>query len=120
MAKRKTPEDRYKENVRKQQKILEEFAAHEMEWANDLLVWYRHKKLDMPEDEYRGCSFFLNKEFSHKPGALTLLYMMYLRLEKELPETNKENAFDLLRFRYKTYAKLLKTGGYDNGTTNRG
>jgi len=43
---------------------------------------------------------------------LTLLYEMYLSIEKELPETNKENAFDLLRFRYRTYAKVLEKGGY--------
>jgi hypothetical protein len=119
MPRRKTPEERYKENIRKQQKTLEEFAAHEMEWANDLLLWYRYKRLEMPEDEYRGCSYFLNKEFSHKPGSLTLLYQMFIRLENELPETNKENAFDLLRFRYKTYAKVLGIGGYDNVSTNR-
>ena len=109
---RRTPEERYKDNVRKQQRTLEKYAAHEMEWANDLLKWYGHKKLEMPEDEYRGCSYFLNKEFLHKPGSLTLLYEMYLSIEKELPETNKENAFDLLRFRYRTYAKVLEKGGY--------
>jgi hypothetical protein len=57
MAKRKTPEKRYKENIRKQQTILEEFAAHEIEWADDLFLWYRVKKLDMPDEEYRAVAF---------------------------------------------------------------
>jgi hypothetical protein len=35
--KRGTPEERYKENIRRQQTLLEEFAAHEIEWADDLL-----------------------------------------------------------------------------------
>ena len=112
MPKRKTSEERYKENVKKQQKILEDFAAHEIEWANDLFLWYRSKKLEMSEDVYRGCSYFLNKEYLRKSGSLTLLYQMYLRCNEEVPETTKENAFDLVRFRYKAYAKTLEKGGY--------
>jgi len=42
-----------------------------------------------------------------------LLYEMYGRCQKELPEFTKELAFDFLSFRYKSYAKVLKTGGYD-------
>jgi hypothetical protein len=104
---RRTPEDRYYDNVRRQQRTLEEFAAHEIEWASDLLLWYRAKKQEMPEDEYRACAFFKNREFLHKPGSLTLLYSMYLRCCKELPEATKELAFDLLRYRYKLYARTL-------------
>jgi hypothetical protein len=37
-----------REYIRKQRHILEEFAAH------DLLLWYRLKKLDIPDDEYDG------------------------------------------------------------------
>jgi len=110
--KRRTPEERYKYNVRKQQKILEEYAAHEIEWANDLMLWYRFKKIEMPYDEYRACAFFQNKEFAKKPGALTLLYEMFLRCSDELPQVTKENAFDLLRFQFKMYAKTLEKGGY--------
>ena len=109
---RRTPEDRYKDNVRKQQKTLEEYAAHEIEWANDLMLWYRVKKIDMPDDEYRACAFFQNKEYLHKPGSLTLLYEMYLRFINELPKVTRENAFDLLRFQFKMYAKTLEKGGF--------
>ena len=109
---RRTPEDRYKDNVRKQQRILEEFTAHEREWANDLFLWYRTKKMEIPEDEYRACAFFLNKEYLKKPGSLTLLYEMYLRCNKELPEVTRENAFDVLRFQFKAYAKALEKGGF--------
>jgi hypothetical protein len=113
MPRRRTPEERYKENIRKQQTILEEFAAHEIEWADDLLLWYRVKKLDMPDEEYRAVAFFKNKEYLRKPGSLTLLYEMYLRCCRELPEYTKEIAFDLLAFRFRMYAEVLKTGGYD-------
>jgi hypothetical protein len=112
MPKRKTPEERYKDNIRKQQQILEEFAAHEIEWADDLLLWYRVKKLDMPDDQYRAAAFFKNREYLGKPGSLTLLYEMYLRCMRELPEYTKEIAFDLLAYRYKVYAKALEKGGY--------
>jgi hypothetical protein len=111
--KRRTPEDRYNYNVRKQQKTLEEFATHEIEWADDLMHLYSLNKENIPDDEYRACAFFKNKEFLRKPGSLTLLYEMFLRCHRELPDVSRENAFDILRFRYKTYAKVLKTGGYD-------
>ena len=67
---RKTAEERYKYNIRKQQKALEEFAAHEIEWAGDLIRWYGLRRQDMPDDEYR----------------------------------------------YRMYAALLKSGGYDGRT----
>ena len=112
MSKRRDPETRYKENIRKQQQSLEEFAAHEIEWADDLLMWYRVKRLDMPDDEYRAVAFFKNREYLHKPGSLTLLYSMYRRMLKELPPSTKETAFDLLGYRYKVYAVTLEKGGY--------
>jgi hypothetical protein len=119
MPKRRTPEERYKDNIRKQQQILEEFAAHEIEWADDLLLWYRIKHKEMPDDEYRAVAFFKNREYLPKPGSLTLLYEMYLRCCRELPAYQKEIAFDLLAFRFRMYAEVLKTGGYD-GRTGRG
>jgi hypothetical protein len=76
-------------------------------------MWYRHKKQEMPDDEYRACAFFQNKEFLRKPASLTLLYSVYLRCLKELPEVTKEQAFDLLRFRYRMYAATLEKGGTD-------
>jgi hypothetical protein len=113
MSKRRTPEERYKENIRKQQVMLEEFAAREIEWADDLLLWYRIKKRDMPDDEYRAAAFFKNREYLMKPGSLTLLYSMYKRICKELrPLETKENGFDLLRYRYRVYAITLEKGGF--------
>ena len=92
---------------------MEEFAEHETEWAGDLMLWYRAKNKDMPDDEYRACTFFRNKEFLRKPGSLTLLYETCLRCYRELPEFTKELAFDLLRFRFRMYAKVLISGGFD-------
>jgi hypothetical protein len=113
VAKRKTPEERYKERLYKQQQILEEFAAQEIEWAEDLLLWYRAKKRDMPDDEYRAVAFFKNREYLRKPGSLTLLYSMRQRMLRELPPATREIAFDLLAFRFKMYAAALSKGGYD-------
>ena len=117
--KRKNAEERYKDNLRKQQKTLEKFAAHEIDWAGDLIRWYSLRKEDMPADEYRACAFFINKEFTKKPGSLTLLYGMFQRCMEELPEVTRELAFDILAYRFKLYARVLQTGGYD-GTTNWG
>ena len=111
--KRKTPEQRYTENIRNQQKTLEEFAAHEIEWANDLLLWYGIRKQEIPDDEYRAVAFFKNREYLRKPGSLTLVYEMYLRCMRELPEYKREIAFDLLAVRFRMYAEVLKKGGYD-------
>jgi hypothetical protein len=116
MPKRRTPEERYKENLRKQEKILEEFAAHEIEWADDLLLWHRARKREIPDDEYRAVVFFKNREYLKKPGSLTLLYEVYLRRCRELPEYHREIAFDLLAFRFRMYAATLAKGGYDGGT----
>ena len=109
---RRTPEERYRDNIRKQQKILEDFAEYEFEWSGDLMLWYRIKKEEMPFDEYRACAFFQNREYRNKPGSLTLLYQMYVRCNRELPTVTKENAFDILRFKYKMFAKVLETVGF--------
>jgi hypothetical protein len=113
---RKTAEEKYLDKVGKQRKELEEFAAHEIQWAGDLMLWYRVKKQDMPDDEYRACAFFRNREFLGKPGSLTLLYQTYLRFLGERPDVTRETAFDLLCYRYRMYSKVLQTGGYDAGT----
>ena len=112
MAKRKTAEERYQLNLNQQKRKIDDFIAHETEWANDLLTWYRHKKIDMPFDEYRGCAYFINKEYLNKTGSITLLYHAHLACNKELPAVTKENAFDVVRYKYKTYAHVLSKGGY--------
>ncbi|GHV63901.1 hypothetical protein AGMMS49587_15150 [Spirochaetia bacterium] len=106
------PESRYREMLRRAQETLEEFAAHEIEWANDLLLWYRVKQMDIPDDEYRGVAYFLNREFLGKPDALTLLHTLYEDYEKKSQMVTKENAFDLVARRYKLYGMALEKGGY--------
>jgi hypothetical protein len=105
-------ESRYREHYRRERKTLEEFAVHEIEWADDLLLWYKAKKQEIPDDEYRAVAFFKNREYIMKSGSLTLLYSMYRRLMAELPEPTRETAFDLLAFRYKVYTTTLEKGGY--------
>jgi hypothetical protein len=116
---RRTLAERYRDTIRKQQKTLEEFAAHEIEWAGDLMMWYRLRHEEMPDDEYRACAFFRNREYVNKPGSLTLTYQMYVRCCGELPKVTTETAFDLLRFRFRMYAQVLITGGYDEPTNSR-
>jgi hypothetical protein len=116
--KRRTIEEKYKEKIRRQQKILDEFVAHEIEWANDLIRWYKAKKIEIPFDEYRACAFFINKEYTRKPGSLTLLYEMSERCFRELPQATRENAFDLLCFQFKMYANVLNKGGFDDTNVN--
>jgi hypothetical protein len=43
-------------------------------------------------------------------NSRTLLYEMYLCCVRELPKYTKEIAFDLLAFRFRMYAEVLKTG----------
>ena len=112
---RQTTEERYKNAIRKQQKILEEFAGHEIQWAGDLMLWYRVRRREIPDDEYRACLFFKNREYLGKPGSLTLLYSVYRKCVHESPKATKELAFDLLAYRFRLYAKTLTTGGYDGG-----
>jgi hypothetical protein len=56
---------------------------------------------------YRAAAFFLNKEYLNKPGSLTLLYSVYHALRETLPQVTKENAFDLLTYRFRVYAAAL-------------
>jgi hypothetical protein len=110
---KRDPESRYRENIRHEQKSLEDYAAFEIEWAGNLLFWYRLRKQDIPGDQYRAVVFFKNREYLRKPGSLTMLYLLYLRCMRELPSATKETAFDLLAYRYKMYAAALAKGGYD-------
>ena len=112
MRRRRDPQARYNEIIRKQQWALEDFVAQELEWADHLLMYYRVTKKDMPDNEYRACAFFKNKEYLNKPGALSLLYTMYKRCIDELPSPTKENCVDLLAFRYRMYAKVLMNWGF--------
>ena len=109
---RRTPKDRYTLDSGGQFNRLEEFLTHETEWANDLILWYKVKNKDIPDDEYRACAFFINKEYLNKKGSLTLLHEVYLRCSDELPKVTRENAFDILRYQFKLYAKTLEKGGY--------
>jgi hypothetical protein len=109
---RHDPETRYRNAVRKQQIALEEYAAHEREWSFDFIEWCKLRKYDIPDGEYKAAVFFINKEYLNKPGSLTELYLIYQRLITELPVCTKENAFELLEYRFKVYAEVLKLKGF--------
>jgi hypothetical protein len=113
MHKRLDLKERYKDHYRKEQKILDEYADSERDWAENLFLWYKVRKEEIPDDEYRAAAFFINKEYLGKAGSLTLLYSMFRRLNKELPHATKENSFYLLAYRFKIYAQTLVKGGFD-------
>ena len=110
--KRRDAEQRYQDALNQQRTILDDFIFHETEWANDLMLWYRVKKIDMPEDEYRGCAYFINKEYVKKVGSINYLFEAHLKCLAELPDCTKETAFDLVRYKYKVYALVLSKGGF--------
>jgi hypothetical protein len=112
MKRRLTPEEKYKISLKKQQKELADYAAHEIDYADDLMLWYKIRHKEISDDEYRAVAFFKNREYLRKPGSLTLLYSVYLECLRELPECTKETAFDLLSFRFKLYAVTLQKGGF--------
>jgi hypothetical protein len=112
VKRRPSPEERYKQSLRKQQKVLDDFSSHEREWAEDLIYWYQLRKEEMADDEYRGAAYFINKEYERKTGSLTMLYRLYNQMLGELPKPTKELAFDLLAFRFAKYGNALINGGY--------
>jgi hypothetical protein len=112
MRKRPTPEERYKASLEKQKKALDDYSTHEKEWAEDLILWYRARREEMPDDEYRAVAYFLNSEYETKTGSLTMLYRLYNKMLAELPKPTKELAFDLLAFRFSKYGNALIEEGY--------
>jgi hypothetical protein len=107
-----SPEEKYLYSLRKQREALTSFAADEEANSEMLLLYYKQKGRDMPFDIYRACAFFINREHQMKPGSLFLLYQTMEKLQKEFTEITKENAADVLCYRYQTYAAMLREGGY--------
>jgi hypothetical protein len=110
--KRVTPEQRYLYSLRKQEAALNDFIADEECNSESLLALYKQKKRDIPDDVYRACAFFINREYLFKRGSLTLLYQAKEKLQKEIKTITKENAVDVLCYRYQAYAAVLREGGF--------
>lgn len=110
--KRLTPEEKYLYSLKKQRETLGAFAADEELNSEMLLLYYKQKGRDMPDDVYRSCAFFINSEYRRKPGSLFLLYQTREKLQKEFTEITKENAVDVLCYRYRMYAAMLREGGF--------
>jgi len=110
--KTRTAEERYFDNASEQKAELLRFAVSETEWAGYLIRLYKQKKMDMPDLEYRGVSYFLNKEYEIKRGSLSLCRQVYAGLENKFGDFSRELAFELLRFRFWHYGKALNEGGY--------
>jgi hypothetical protein len=110
--KRLTPEEKYLYSLRKQREALADFIEDEEVNAGLLFALYKQKKRDMPDDIYRACAFFINKEYQRKKGSLFLLYQTREKLQKEIKEITKENAAGVLCYRYQMYAAMLREGGF--------
>jgi hypothetical protein len=109
--KRLSPEEKYLYSLKKQREALEAFAADEEANSELLLLYYKRKGRDMPDDIYRACAFFINGEYRRKSGSLFLLYQTKEKLQKNFVEITKENAADVLCYRYQMYAAMLREGG---------
>jgi hypothetical protein len=112
VMKRLTPEEKYLYSLRKQREALVSFAVDEELNSELLLTYYKQKGRDMPDDIYRACAFFINREYKRKPGSLYLLYQTKEKLQKDITVVTKENAVDILCYRYQMYAAILREGGY--------
>jgi hypothetical protein len=110
--KRLSPEQRYLYSLRKQESALNDFVADEECNSESLLALYKQKRRVMPDDVYRACAFFINKEYLFKRGSLTLLYQTKEKLQREIKIITKENAVDVLCYRYQVYAAVLREGGF--------
>jgi hypothetical protein len=110
--KRMTPEEKYLYSLRQQRAALEDFTADEECNSESLMVFFKQKGRVIPDDVYRACAFFINKEYSRKYGSLYLLYRTREKLQNEIQNVTKENAVDVLCYRYKMYAAMLAEGGF--------
>jgi hypothetical protein len=109
-----TYEEKYFDRVRKQQQKLEEFVAHEKEWGNDLIRWYKARGQEMDDDVYRAILYFRYDEFLKTPIALSLLYTAYNEVHKELMKCRLEDGFAEVVYRFRTYYLVLKKEGIIN------
>jgi hypothetical protein len=111
---RKNWEAEYFERTRKQTEELRRFAQDEELNAGFLIDYYRRKERDMPDDIYRACAFFINKEYlyKNKSGALSLLCQTEDKRKKESPAVTKENYIDILCYKYQLFAAMLRQGGF--------
>jgi hypothetical protein len=108
----KSVEERYWFHLRGERRMLEGFVEAERDAAENLLLAYKLKKQEVPDDIYRAVCFFMNAEFKTKPKALVALYFADQQLIAELPEVSGERALDLLCYRYQVYGAVLVEGGY--------
>jgi hypothetical protein len=111
-VKKFSPEEKYIYSLRKQREALEAFVDDEEVNSGALMTLYKQKRRDMPDDVYRACAFFINREYLRKKGSLFLLYQTNQKLQNEVKEITRENAVDILCYRYRLYAAALREGGF--------
>jgi hypothetical protein len=102
----------YYERLKNQREALERFADDTADEAEALAGVYRRRKKDMPDDEYRSCAFFMNREYRNKNGSLFLLYRTKEKLKTELPSATDAAALDRIRYQFRVFTQMLAEGKY--------
>jgi hypothetical protein len=108
----KTDEEKYLFKTRKERKILSDFLNEETIMAHALLNIYKQKRIEPPDDIYRGLAYFINEEWGKKPGSLCLLCETKREVMAAMPPVVKETAFDQACYIFKVYCAVLAKEGY--------
>jgi hypothetical protein len=108
----KSVEEKYLFKTRKERKILSGFLDEETLIAHTILNIFRQKRIEPSDDVYRGLAYFINEEWTKKPGSLCLLYETKRRVEADMPPVLKETAFDHVCYFFKIYCAVLAKEGY--------
>jgi hypothetical protein len=112
MKKKSKAELRYLRHLGRQQDMLDRFAEDESMNSELLLMLYRQKGRDMPDDIYRAVVFFRNEEYKRKQGAWALLCLLYEKLKYDMGARTKEEAVDAVCYRYQVYGQALLEGDF--------
>jgi hypothetical protein len=103
----KNDTERYLFKTRKERRLLTEFLHDETMTAKVVLDLFKSKHSDPPDGVYRGLAYFINEEWTKKPGSLCLLYETKNRVQAEMPPVVKETAFDQVCYFFKVYCAVL-------------
>ncbi|AEF86113.1 hypothetical protein TREPR_2262 [Treponema primitia ZAS-2] len=108
----KNDRERHLFKTRKERRLLDEFLTDETLMAHTALTLFKTKRIDPPDDVYRGLVYFINEEWKKKPGSLCLLYETKKRVQADMPPAVKEIVFDQVCYFFKVYSAVLAKEGF--------
>jgi hypothetical protein len=106
------PAEKHRFKTRKERKILSDFLKEETIMAQAVMNRFRQRRIDLPDDVYRGLAYFINEEWATKAGSLCLLYETKRRVQADMPPVTKENAIDQVCYVFKMYCAVLAKEGF--------